>query len=194
MQAPQRMHFNECQKSRPRVSVETHPVSGLKASAKPYICAKSCRHTCLSGHAADRPTRAFSANCRLSTPYTLQDIRDVRIRTLSSVILFEVKIRQIHVTAGQDVDGENIPPLAKANLEELRSQVPVMPLTPSHGVCRVICCRDLQRSCCLFSIHVDRDCSATIGGVKKISSIGSRPRCVDSDVEPFSGFGPANIG
>jgi hypothetical protein len=120
--------------------------------------------------------------------------RDVTIASPSSVILFEVKIRQIHVTAGQDVDGENIPPLAKANLEERRSQVPVMPLTPSHGVCRVICCWDLQRSCCLFSIHVDRDCSATIGGVKKIGSKGSRPRRVDSDVEPFSGFGPANIG
>src|SRR5271168_5041220 len=113
--------------------------------------------------------------------------------SLSSPLSFEVKIRQIHVAAGQDVDGENIPPLAEANLEELRSQVPVMPLTPSHGVCGVICCWDLQRSCCLFSIHVDRDCSATIGGVKKIGSIGSRPRCVDSDVEPFSGFGPANI-
>jgi hypothetical protein len=49
------------------------------------------------------------------------------------VILFEVKIRQIHVAAGQDVDDENILPFAKANLKELRSQVPVMPTDAKSG-------------------------------------------------------------
>src|ERR1700733_5623133 len=106
--------------------------------------------------AAARKRRRLIAFIRISSP------------SLPSLILFEVEIGQIHVAAGQDVDGENIPPLAKADLEELRSQVPVVPLTPSHGVCRVICCWDLQWSCCFFSIDVDRDRSATIRGVKKI--------------------------
>ena len=57
---------------------------------------------------------------------------------ISSVILFEVKIGQIHVATGQDVNGENIPSLVEANLEEIRRQVPMMPLTPSHGVSWVV--------------------------------------------------------
>jgi len=44
-----------------------------------------------------------------------------QLASLSSVSLFEVKIGQIHCAAGQDVDRENIPPLAEANLEEIRS-------------------------------------------------------------------------
>src|ERR1700747_2831614 len=91
--------------------------------------------------AAARKRRRLIAFIRISLP------------SLGPMILFEVEIGQIHVTAGQDVDGENIPPLAKANLGEGRSQVPMVPLTPSHGVCRVICCWDLQWSCCFFSIY-----------------------------------------
>jgi len=39
--------------------------------------------------------------------------------SLPSVNPFEVKIGQIHVAAGQDVDSKNIPPLAEADLEKL---------------------------------------------------------------------------
>ena len=64
--------------------------------------------------AAARKRRRLIAFIRISLP------------SLPSLILFEVEIGQIHVAAGQDVDGENIPPLAQADLEELRSQVPVV--------------------------------------------------------------------
>jgi hypothetical protein len=63
--------------------------------------------------------------------------------TTSSVDLFEVEISQIHVTACQDVYGENIFPFVKANFEKLRSEIPVVPLAPSQRVCRIICRGDL---------------------------------------------------
>src|SRR5579859_5244017 len=72
-------------------------------------------------------------------------------------------------------------------------QIPVMPLTPSHGVGRIICGSDLQRSCGVLSVRIDRYGSAVIRCVKKIESIGSRVRHVDRYVEPLSRFGPANI-
>jgi hypothetical protein len=53
---------------------------------------------------------------------------------ISSVILFEVKIGQIHVAIGQDADGENILPFVKTHIEELRGQIPVVPLTPGQRV------------------------------------------------------------
>ena len=53
--------------------------------------------------------------------------------SLPSVILFEVEISQIHVSLGQYVYGENIFPFAQTDFEKLRSQIPVVPLTPGHG-------------------------------------------------------------
>src|SRR5258705_4222938 len=74
---------------------------------------------------------------------------------LSSPDLLEVEISQIHVAVRQYVDGENIFPFAETNLEELLSQIPVMPLSPRHRVCRIICRRDLQPSSRVLSIHID---------------------------------------
>ena len=74
---------------------------------------------------------------------------------MSSVDLFEVEISQIHVPASQYVYSENIFPFAEMNFEELRSQIPVVPLTPGQGICRIICGRDLQRSCYVLSIYID---------------------------------------
>jgi hypothetical protein len=45
--------------------------------------------------------------------------RDAISASRSSKILFEVKIGQVHVAAGHDVDSKNIPSHAKANLEKL---------------------------------------------------------------------------
>src|SRR5580658_7781255 len=73
----------------------------------------------------------------------------------SSASRFEFEIRQIHVSIGQDVDCENILSLSKRNLEKLRSQVPMVPLTPGDWVCGVKSCGHLQRSRCVFAIHVD---------------------------------------
>src|SRR4029077_15020330 len=71
--------------------------------------------------------------------------------------------------------------------------VPVVPLTPGQRVCTIICRRDLQRSCRVLSIHIDGYCSATIRCVQEIGRVCSRVCHIYSDVEPLSGFGPANI-
>lgn len=54
--------------------------------------------------------------------------------------LFEIKIREIHVPVCHDVHGENILSFAEAKLEKLRCKIPVVPLTPGHGVRGVVCC------------------------------------------------------
>jgi hypothetical protein len=63
--------------------------------------------------------------------------------SISSVDLFEVEISQIHVAIRQYVYGENVLAFAERNCEKLRSQIPVVPLTPGHRICRIIRCRDL---------------------------------------------------
>src|SRR5258705_12370072 len=74
---------------------------------------------------------------------------------LSSPDLLEVEISQIHVAIRQDVYGENIFPFAETNLEKLLSQIPVVPLAPGHGVCRIIGGPDLKRACFVRSVHID---------------------------------------
>jgi hypothetical protein len=69
--------------------------------------------------------------------------------------LFEVEISQVHITVRQYVHGENISPFVETNLEKLRSQIPVVPLTPGQRVCGIICRRNLQRSGGVVSIHID---------------------------------------
>src|ERR1700756_3294464 len=49
---------------------------------------------------------------------------------ISSVERLVVEIGQIHVTVRHDVHSENISPFVEANLEKLRGQIPVVPLTP----------------------------------------------------------------
>ena len=71
------------------------------------------------------------------------------------VDLFEIEIGQVHVTVRQYVHGENISPFVEANLEKLRSQIPVVPLTLGQRIGRVISRRDLQRSCGVHSIHIN---------------------------------------
>jgi hypothetical protein len=68
---------------------------------------------------------------------------------------FEIEISQIHVAVRQDVYGENIFPFAEPNSEKLRSQIPVVPLTPGQRVRRIICRRDLEGSSRVLSIHID---------------------------------------
>jgi hypothetical protein len=68
---------------------------------------------------------------------------------------FEVEIGEVHVPQRQYVYGENILSFAEMNFEELRSQIPVVPLTPSQRVCGIVCGRDLQRSHCVLSIQID---------------------------------------
>src|SRR6185436_800934 len=83
----------------------------------------------------------------------------VAIRTrsfpFSSTDLLEVEISQIHVAVRQYVDGENIFPFAETNLEELLSQIPVVPLAPGHGVRRIIGGPDLKRACFVRSVNID---------------------------------------
>jgi hypothetical protein len=55
----------------------------------------------------------------------------------------ELEISQIHIAVGQYVHGENVFPLAEANLEKPRSQVPMVPLPPGQRVCGIIRGRDL---------------------------------------------------
>lgn len=50
---------------------------------------------------------------------------------ISSENLLEIKISEVHVSVRSYVHGENILSLAQAKLEELRDQIPVVPLTPS---------------------------------------------------------------
>src|SRR6266446_1348426 len=88
---------------------------------------------------------------------------------------------------------ENILPFAKANLEKLRGQVPVVPLAPGHGVRRIIGGPDLKRACFVRSVHIDRYGTATIRGVEEIGRVGSRLRDIYRDIEPLAGFGPADI-
>src|SRR5580658_7131993 len=54
--------------------------------------------------------------------------------SISSADRFEVEISQIHVSVRQYVYGENIFPFSQADFEELRSQIPMMPLTPGKRV------------------------------------------------------------
>jgi hypothetical protein len=59
--------------------------------------------------------------------------------SISFVNPFEVEISQIHVSVRQYVYGENIFPFAQTDFEKLRSQIPMVPLTPGKRVCRIIC-------------------------------------------------------
>jgi hypothetical protein len=68
---------------------------------------------------------------------------------------FEVEISQIHITERQYVYGENVLAFAEADFEKLWSQIPVVPLTPGHRVCRITGCRDLQGAGRVLSIHID---------------------------------------
>jgi len=74
---------------------------------------------------------------------------------ISSADRFEVEISQVHVSVRQYVHGENIFPFAQVDFEKLRSQIPMVPLTPGNGVCRIIGCGDLQRPGRVLSIHID---------------------------------------
>src|SRR5258708_948731 len=69
----------------------------------------------------------------------------------------------------------------------------MVPLAPGQRVCRIICRGDLQRPGCVLSIHIDRYCSAAIRCVEEVGQVCSRLRHIDCDVEPLTGFGPANI-
>ena len=75
--------------------------------------------------------------------------------SISSLDLFEVEISQIHVAVRQYVYGENVLAFTEMNFEKLRSQVPVVPLTPGQRICRVIRCRDLQRPRRVLSVQID---------------------------------------
>jgi hypothetical protein len=57
--------------------------------------------------------------------------------------------------------------IVEMNSEKLWSQTPVVPLTPGQWVRRIVCGRDLQRSCCVFSIHIHCNCPAAIQCVKE---------------------------
>jgi len=73
----------------------------------------------------------------------------------SSAGRFEVEISEIHVSLCQYVHSENIFPFAQADFEKLRSQIPMVPLTPGKRVCWIICCGDLQRSGYVLSVHIN---------------------------------------
>src|SRR5580658_2569257 len=107
--------------------------------------------------------------------------------------LLEVEVGEVHVAAGQYVYGENVFPFVEADLEKLRSQIPVVPLPPGYRVCRIICRSDLQGPGRILSIRVDGYCSPTVRRVKEIGPVCRRACHIYSDVEPLSGFGPANI-
>ena len=53
--------------------------------------------------------------------------------------LLEVEVSEVHVAAGQYVYGENVFPFVEVNLEKVRRQIPVVPLTPGPRVCRIRC-------------------------------------------------------
>ena len=78
--------------------------------------------------------------------------------TLGQLISFvnrsEVEISEIHVAERPYMYGQNVLSFAQINFEKLGRQIPVVPLAPSQRVCRVICCRDLQWSNRVFSVHV----------------------------------------
>ena len=75
--------------------------------------------------------------------------------SISSADPFQIEICQIHVSVRQYVHGEDIFPSAQMDFEELRSQIPMVPLTPGKRVCRVTRCRDLQGAGCVFSVHIE---------------------------------------
>src|SRR5258707_6501865 len=105
-----------------------------------------------SGGRDDQPSSwsvkiSSQSSCKASAPHLEASI--------SSGDRFEVEISQIHVALRQYVYGENVLAFAERNLEKLRSQVPVVPLTPGQRICRVIRCRDLQSSRPALSVHID---------------------------------------
>ena len=67
----------------------------------------------------------------------------------------EVEISEIHVSERQYVHRENVFAFVEMNFEKLWRQVPMVPLAPGQRVSRIVCRRDLQRSGCVLSIHVD---------------------------------------
>src|SRR5258708_3863543 len=75
---------------------------------------------------------------------------------------FEVEISQVHVSVRDYVHGENIFPFTERNFEKLRSQIPMVPLTPGERVCGIIGGGDWQRTGCVLAIHIDGYCSAAI--------------------------------
>jgi hypothetical protein len=107
--------------------------------------------------------------------------------------LLEIKIGQVHVPVRYNVHGENILALSEANLEQLRGQIPVVPLTPGQRIRRIIGRRYLQRAGGVVPIYIDGYRSAAIRCVKKIDDISPRLCYVDCDVEPLSGLGPADV-
>jgi hypothetical protein len=75
--------------------------------------------------------------------------------TLLSADPFEVEIGEIHVSVRQYVDGENIFSFAETDFEKLRSQIPMVPLTPGKRVCRIIGCGDRQSSGRVLPIYIE---------------------------------------
>lgn len=75
--------------------------------------------------------------------------------SISFLDRFEVEISKIHVSVRQYMYREDILALAQMHFEKLRSQIPVVPLTPGKRVCLIICCGDRQRSGCILSIRID---------------------------------------
>jgi len=64
------------------------------------------------------------------------------------------KISEIHVAGRHYVNREKIFAFVEMNFEKLSRQIPVVPLTPDQRVCRIVRSRDLERSGCVFSIHL----------------------------------------
>ena len=75
---------------------------------------------------------------------------------------FEIEIPQIHLTVGKDVHSEEIFAFVEMEFDELRGEIPVVPLTPGDGIGRIRSGGDLKRAGCVFAVDVDCDGSATI--------------------------------
>lgn len=69
--------------------------------------------------------------------------------------LLEIKIREVDVAVGEDVDGEEVFAFGQMGFEERRCEVPVVPLTPGNGVCGVGSGGDFERASGVFTVDVD---------------------------------------
>ena len=55
-------------------------------------------------------------------------------QTGGSARLVEVKIGQVHLASGNDVNGENAFPFWKVQPDQVWRNIPVMPLPPGNGI------------------------------------------------------------
>jgi hypothetical protein len=129
----------------PRAKLLFLPMS-RSASSHPARGPGSGRSALLFRFALEPLERSASTACGRSgtSSGTQAEGRSIRLSRLRAELRlqqsqhsfhpFEVKDCQVHLTFGEDVDGEDILGCGEMDFREGRSRVPVMPLAPGDGI------------------------------------------------------------